>query len=312
MSTTTAATGESELSYLSHARYGKSNVRVFRVVRQGKMHHIVEYFVSVLVEGDIETSYTQADNSVVVATDSLKNITYYLAKISPYILNAEKFAVHLGTHIVSKYAHLHKAFVTVEQLRWARIPMEGEGGQAHPHSFYRDGEDKRVVEVEVDASKGKSKITAQVSSGIGDLLVLKSTGSAFSGFVRDEYSTLVEVDDRIFSTSIDLKYTFGPVLIPAPQDEARVEIIIPNVKGKGSVWDEGVPERVRRATLEVFAMDESASVQATLYKMGQRVVAENAGVEAVTYTLPNKHYIPVDMRYLGVDNLTPLSILFYL
>lgn len=45
--------------------------------------------------------------------------------------------------------------------------------------------------------------------------------------------------------------------------------------------------------------------QATLYKMATRVIAENPGIAHVTYKLPNKHYIPVDMRYVGVDNLTP-------
>lgn len=45
--------------------------------------------------------------------------------------------------------------------------------------------------------------------------------------------------------------------------------------------------------------------------MGQRVIAENAGVESVTYKLPNKHYIPVDMKYIGVDNTTPLSIILF-
>lgn len=45
--------------------------------------------------------------------------------------------------------------------------------------------------------------------------------------------------------------------------------------------------------------------QATLYKMAQRVLAENAGVMSVRYVLPNKHYIPVDMKYIGVDNTTP-------
>lgn len=48
-------------------------------------------------------------------------------------------------------------------------------------------------------------------------------------------------------------------------------------------------------------------MQATLYKMAQQIVAENPYVESVTYSLPNKHYIPVDMRYIGVDNMTPLS-----
>ena len=82
-------------SYLAEASYGKDKVRVFRVVREGKTHHVVEYNVQVLVEGDMATrraaiaylhifadvferedSYTEADNSVVVATDSMKNITY--------------------------------------------------------------------------------------------------------------------------------------------------------------------------------------------------------------------------------------------
>ena len=91
--------------------------------------------------------------------------------------------------------------------------------------------------------------------------VLKSTGSAFSGFIRDEYTTLAEVDDRIFSTSIDLVYTFAPVAVPPPADEKKLELHVPKVFQEGTVWDENVPERARKATLETFAKDESASVQ---------------------------------------------------
>jgi len=252
---------------------------------------------------------------VVVATDSIKNITYYLAKISPHILNPERFALHLATFLVSKYAHISKAFVTVEQLRWTRIRITGEKSSAdgdddgHSHSFHRDGNDKRVAKVEVDASAGKDKLIAKVSSGISDLLVLKSTGSSFTNFVRDEFTTLIEVDDRIFSTSIDLNYTFAPIHIQSPTDEKKLDFVVPIQKGEkgyeGSVWDDGIPERARTATLDIFATDESASVQATLYKMAQRVVSENAFIQTVSYALPNKHYIPVDMRYLGIDNLTP-------
>lgn len=135
-------------SVLTSARYGKDLVRVFRVVRGSEFHHVVEYNVTVLVEGDIETSYTVADNSVVVATDSMKNITYYLAKMSPHILSPERFALHLGTYIVSKYAHINRAFVTLEKLRWSRITLSGNV-DPHPHSFVRDGNDKQTVEVEV-------------------------------------------------------------------------------------------------------------------------------------------------------------------
>ncbi|KAH7884873.1 hypothetical protein F5I97DRAFT_1812868 [Phlebopus sp. FC_14] len=295
---------------LTSARYGKDKVRLFRVVRQGGFHQVVEYNVTVLLEGDIASSYTEADNAVVVATDSMKNITYYLAKVSSHILIPERFALHLGTHIVSKYSHITRAFITIEKLRWSRIPVGANGQEKpHPHSFVRDGDDKRVVQAKVEKKNGEGTLTANVSAGIVDLLVLKSTGSAFTGFIRDEYTTLVEVDDRIFSTSVDLSYSFSPIIIPIPNaDNKFLDFDVPAsaATGDGDVWDsEGVAERARTATLDIFATDESASVQATLYKMAQRVIGENAGVESVTYKLPNKHYIPVDMKYIGVDNMTP-------
>ncbi|KAJ7110683.1 hypothetical protein C8R44DRAFT_262145 [Mycena epipterygia] len=295
-----------ETAFLSQARYGKDKVRVLRVVREGKWHHVVEYNVQALLEGDIETSFTEADNSVVVATDSIKNITYYIAKISPHVLVPERFALHLGTHLVSKYAHIHKVFVTVEQLRWSRIPVPGEQGPAdHPHAFIRDGDEKRIVKVEVDASQGKDKITASVTAGLADLLVLKTTESAFTNFVRDKYTTLKEVDDRILSTSIDLTYTFAPVAIPRPTDSAVEEFVVPTTITPGSVWDTAVPATARKVTLDTFASDNSASVQATLFRMARLILAQNAGVQTVAYALPNKHYIPVDMSYLGVENLVP-------
>jgi len=230
-----------------------------------------------------------------------------LAKISPHILSAERFGLHLATHLVSKYAHIHKAFVTIEQLRWARIAVDGKG---HGHSFLRDGDEKRIVKAQVDGSQGKDKLVGNVSAGINDLLVLKSTGSAFENFIRDEYTTLPEVCDRIFSTSVDLLYTFAAFEITAPEDERKLEFDRGHIKGAGGLeaW-EGmkVGECAREITLETFATDESASVQATLYKMGQRLIEANAAVDRATYSLPNKHYIPVDMKYIGIDNTSPFQ-----
>ncbi|KAF8468499.1 uricase [Russula ochroleuca] len=325
--------GEAAVGVLASARYGKDKVRVFRVVRDptSKVHDVVEYNVTVLVEGAIETSYTQADNIVVVATDSMKNIVNYLAKVSPHVLDPARFGLHLGVHLLSRYAHFTAAFVTVEQLRWARIGTGtgsdgGAGGielSEHKHAFWRDGTEKRFVEVEVARKRDGDGAVARVAGGLRDLLVLKSTGSAFENFVRDEYTTLVEVDDRIFSTSVDLRYTYGEVGVKLgprgdhEDSEGRKGLGVINFgeenfdkRGTGAVhpWEDAkVGARARETTLDVFAHDESASVQATLYKMGQRVLAENAGVESVGYVLPNKHYIPVDMKYIGVDNTTPLN-----
>lgn len=167
--------------------------------------------------------------------------------------------------------------------------------------------------------------------------MLKSTGSAFEGFVRDEYTTLAEVNDRIFSTSVDLLYAFTPFEIAAPEDEKRLHFGKEQIKGPGGLgaWDGAkVSESAREITLQVFATDESASVQvsvcpcavlvspvlaelirtktkqqATLYRMGQRLINENMAVDRATYTLPNKHYIPVDMKYIGIDNTSPFQSL---
>jgi len=277
---------------LATARYGKDKVRVLRVVKNDKWHEIVEYNVCTLLEGDIETSYTEADNSVVVATDSIKNITYFMAKTSPFVLQPEVFALHIASHIAGKYAHIHKVFVTLEQLRWERILVSG---QKHGHAFWRNGEEKRKVDVEVDATAGKDKMVGKVTSGVNELLVIKTTGSAFGNFVRDEYTTLAEVDDRIFSTAVDLSYVYAPLALDAAAlDKLQEEVLFDKTAA-----------RAREVTLDVFATDDSASVQATLFKMAAQILAEYAKVETVSYRLPNKHYLPVDMRYIGLENLKP-------
>lgn len=96
--------------------------------------------------------------------------------------------------------------------------------------------------------------------------VLKSTGSAFENFVRDEYTTLAEVDDRIFSTSIDLRYTYGEVDVQLPRDEKGLVFGEQNlIKNRGEdvyAWEDAkVGALAREITLDVFAHDESASVQ---------------------------------------------------
>lgn len=83
--------------------------------------------------------------------------------------------------------HVTKADVSITQLKWSRINVDGK---PHKHSFVRDGDEKRLVHVLVDASAGKDKLEAVVEGGIQDLLVLKTTESYFKDFWRDEYRTL--------------------------------------------------------------------------------------------------------------------------
>jgi urate oxidase len=264
------------MSQLSSARYGKDNIRLYKVHRNADgTQSVVEMTVCILLEGDIETSYTEADNSVIVATDTQKQTCYILAKQNP-VTPPELFASIIGDHFVKTYPHIHAAHIKIIQQRWTRMTVDGK---PHPHSFYRDSEETREVELVAREGKGIS-----IKSGVNKLLVLKSTGSAFYGFHRDEYTQLPEVWDRILSTEVQCGWhwkTFSSL------DEVRSTI--PKFD---EAWN-----NVRTITMSTFAKDNSASVQNTMYKMSDQILAAAPLVEAVDYSLPNKHYFEIDLSW---------------
>jgi len=278
---------------LASARYGKDNVRVCKVTRDPStgVHHVVELTVCCLLEGAIDKSYTHADNSVVVATDSIKNTIFIKAKEFP-VHPPELFAARLGAHFLDRYAHISAAVVSVLVHRWTRIELDDK---PHPHAFYRDGDDKRTVEVRVErrnhcesavgtvtqtgtqTGTDSDGICITIESGIKGLSVLKSTGSAFHGFVRDEFTTLPETWDRILSTDVDCSWTWSPFGSIDAAAAAEGKFI--------AAWDQA-----RAITLRRFAEDDSASVQNTIYKMAEDVLAAVPETTVVAYSLPNRHY----------------------
>ncbi|EER40231.1 uricase [Histoplasma capsulatum var. duboisii H88] len=261
---------------LAAARYGKDNVRVYKVHRNEEtgVHTVVETTVCVLLEGDIETSYTKADNSVVVATDSMKNTIYIMAKLHP-VTPPELFASILGSHFTTTYPHIHTAHVDIVTLRWTRMTFDGK---PHPHSFLRDGTETRNVSATVSEGNSGSKditslpSTISLTSSISGLSVLKSTNSQFHNFIRDEYTTLPETWDRVLSTNVDANWTWQPFT---------------------SV------DAVKRAV----PPDNSASVQNSMYKMAEQILAVQPLLETVEYSLPNNHYFELDLSWhKGIKN----------
>lgn len=208
----------------------------------------------------------------------MKNTVYIKAKEHP-VTPPELFASILGTHFVETYPHLSAAHIKIITHRWTRMTIDGK---PHPHSFYRDGAETRNVEATVTRGKG-----INIRSGIVGLLVLKSTGSQFHGFVRDEYTTLPEVWDRILSTDIDCGWTWKTL-----PDMKAVEAIIPKFD---QAW-----EAARSITMKTFAEENSPSVQNTMYKMCQQILETVPETTTVDYSLPNKHYFEI-----GMLSLTP-------
>jgi urate oxidase len=206
-----------------------------------------------------------------VATDTQKQTCYILAKQNP-VTPVELFASIIGDHFVKTYPHIHAANVKIIQQRWTRMTVDGK---PHPHSFYRDSEETREVEVVAREGKGIS-----VQSGVNKLLVLKSTGSAFYGFHRDEYTQLPEVWDRILSTEVKADWHWNTFNT------------IEEVRAQAAKFDDAWT-KVRTITMATFAKDNSASVQNTMYKMSDQILAAVPTIEAVDYSLPNKHYFEI-------------------
>ncbi|EGE78554.1 uricase [Blastomyces dermatitidis ATCC 18188] len=275
-------------SRLAAARYGKDNVRVCKVHRNEKtgVHTVVEMTVCVLLEGDIETSYTKADNSVVVATDSMKNTIYIMAKLHP-VTPPELFASILGSHFTTTYPHIHTAHVDITAIRWTRMTIDGK---PHPHSFFRDGTDTRNVSATVTDGTTTTTTTKhgtptiKLTSSIAALSVLKSTNSQFHNFIRDEYTTLPETWDRILSTDVDASWTWQPF--------ASVDAVKRAAPQFDETW-----RAVRDITMRTFAHDNSASVQNSMYKMAEQILAVQPLLETVEYALPNKHYFEIDLSW---------------
>lgn len=203
-----------------------------------------------------------------VATDSIKNTIYILAKQNP-VTPPELFASIVGDHFVQKYKHIHVAHVHVVAQRWSRMNINGK---PHPHSFLKDASEVRSADVTVTEGKG-----IDIKTSLSGLSVLKSTNSQFHGFVRDEYTTLPETWDRILSTDVDSAWTWSTF------------VDLEQVRRSATKFDD-TWEASRGIILDIFSSDNSASVQNTMYKMGERMLAAQPLLETAELSLPNKHY----------------------
>jgi urate oxidase len=255
---------------LAHTAYGKSRVRLLQVSRHGDRHDLRDLTVAIQFEGDYDESYTKGDNSGVLPTDTMKNTVYALAGRGP-VGEPETFGLALCRHFLDSNPRLARVRAELTEHPWGRI---ANGERDHGQAFVRRGPDTRSAAVTSDRQ------SAVVEAGVTDLVVLKSSGSAFSGFVRDEYTTLPETRDRIMATSLTATWRYRNVdLSFAP------------------AW-----RAVRGTLLETFAAHESESVQHTMYAMGQAVLDNCGEVASIHLVMPNRHHLPVDLTPFGLEN----------
>lgn len=262
---------------LSHSVYGKQQVRLTKVKRLADRHELIEITVGVLLMGAFDDTYLTGDNAKIIATDTMRNTVYALATNHP-LESIETFARDLADHFVGRNAHVSDATVTVEQDGWDSIAT-GPAGAPHPHAFVGGGREQRTCNVQ------RGRISRFVA-GVEKLDVLKTADSAFAGFLRDEYTTLPETDDRIFATTVGATWQYAD----EPADF------------------NGCHAAVRRALLETFATHKSRSVQQTLYAMGEAALAVCREMVSIRIGMPNRHRIPFDLSKLGLENRNEIFV----
>ncbi len=258
------------MAKLTGHRYGKARVRVLKILRSGPVHTLKDLEVAAYLKGDFESSYTSGDNTKVVATDTIKNTINVFAR-QHLGREIERFGLILAEHFLSRYAQVREAEIQISERRWDRLVVDG---QPHPHSFQAGGEGRMFTHVTCD------RTTKTVRSGIRDLVILKSTGSGFENYPKDEFTTLPETADRILATSFSSTWTFKE----QPGDYSRAN------------------DEILAAMLKVFASNYSPSAQTTLFQMGEAALAACAEISELDLAMPNKHCLLINLAPFGLEN----------
>jgi urate oxidase len=226
--------------------YGKLRVPVHRISGDD----VLAAEVSIEVLGDnFRPAYTEGDNSAVVATDTMKN--FILRESLSYDgTSLEGLLTHLSGRFLDTYPVMESLRLTAKELRFDRLGT---------HVYSRSTDDHGVATVEPDGT---------VRGGRHGLMLLKTRGSAFTRFARDEYTTLPERGDRPLFIRVDADWRYA---------------------GHAYVDSKDVRDHFA-ATFDDFV---SESIQHLVHEMGTRLLADRPEIAEVSFTAENHTRDPV-------------------
>jgi urate oxidase / 2-oxo-4-hydroxy-4-carboxy-5-ureidoimidazoline decarboxylase len=247
--------------------YGKGDVIVYRLNRDGStpagQSPVFGANVLMLVYGDaFWPTYTTGDNTGLVATDSMKNF-----------IQRETFAFDgddLADYCRFLAARFSATYPQIEgiQVSAVDIPYAGIDGAV---AFTPAGPERATARVEIAGGT-----IVEAVAGIRGFRLLRLGGSAFHGFVRDEYTTLPDIRNRPVHMWLDLEWRY--------------------TDAQAAFGRNGIVGRARAMVREVFRTFESGSIQQVIYQMGTRLLAENPTLAEVHLEANNRTWIGVAER----------------
>jgi urate oxidase len=244
--------------------YGKGDVIAYRLNRDGKppagQSAVFGANVLILIYGDaFWQTYTTGDNTDLIATDSMKNF------IQRETMNftgddLESYCRFLAEKFLGTYPQVEGA-----QVSASRIPYTGI--TASSASYVPGGPDCATARIEM-VRDGAGLRIAEVRSGIKGFRLLRLNGSAFYGFVRDQYTTLPDIRNRPLHMWLDLDWSYTS---PA-----------------AAFSDGAVTKKVRGIVHQVFDTFESGSIQQIIYQIGEKMLADVPAIAEIHLEANNR------------------------
>jgi urate oxidase len=244
--------------------YGKARVTFYRLGGPDLAPLAASVDVDVFGERFL-AAYTEGDNQEVVATDTMKNFVYAMA------------AEYSGQTLLGLCALLGRRFIAtypvMDTLRVSarEVPLDAAAGERGPSTvlFRSTRGDVAVAQVSVEARGGKPEITA-ARSGWEGMVLVKTTGSSFATFARDDFTTLPELTDRPLTIRLSAYWRYSDL-----KDGVA--------EGAGFLGPRAVRDEIER----IFHEFNSRSIQHLVHEMGTRLLAAHAQLQEIEFVAEN-------------------------
>ena len=270
--------------------YGKAEVSTYRTQARalegippiaesefrGRPNHVLAAEIDVQVMGEaFADAYTKGDNSNVVATDTMKNFIHR-ESLDFDGSTLEGWLFFLARRFLETYPPMERLRVSGEEIRFdaVRIPRSDGGFEPSPVLYHRRHDDRGVASLEVGRAADGSIVLGDVRAGRIGLDLLKTTGSAFADFPRDEYTTLPSKKDRLLFTHIDIAWRYEDPHIPVDPDAGRYV----------------ASEQVADLAAVVFHEFVSLSIQHLVHEIGARMLARFPALAEISFEAQNRTF----------------------
>ncbi|MCM2533040.1 urate oxidase [Neobacillus pocheonensis] len=270
--------------------YGKGDVFVFRTYQKplegikvipesgftGRNNVIFGMNAKIALEGDFLHSFTKADNSCVVATDSMKN--FILRQAAQYHgPTFEGFLHFVCNCFLNTYSHITSVQIIADEIPFESVQVAGQDGLETSPVVYRHSRNELITTtVKVARTENGNELVKQ-ESGMKNLHLIKVKGSSFYGFIQDEYTTLPEAQDRPLYIYLDIIYRYNNKADAVYDNPA---VYVP-------------AEQVRDIAASMFHSLNNKSIQDLIYQIGLQVLERFPQLTEVQFESNNRTWEPI-------------------